>query len=208
MRRMLSMDHVTASRSHGTLKRVIALIGCALIAACTPAEADTSADQGPALNSDLAAVEAKGLTEQAAILKDGAVTSSEYATAVDLTIECYQSAGVEVRGPWLNPVDNLTYLFDFPGGPPSGAAPGCDSKYLSHVQPVYLETHDSVMSSDLKAYVDSCLLDEGYPSTAPDKNAGEMSARLGIEATQDLAQCITDGAVSLYPEQVVYFITW
>lgn len=186
---------------------LIGLLGCAVSAASAPVEADTSNDPGTGSNSDLAAVEAKGLTAQAVILEDGIVSGAEYMSAVEMTIACYQSAGVAVRGPWLNPVDNLMYLFDFPGGPLGGAG-GCDSKYLSHVQPVYLETHDAEMSGDLKAYVDSCLLAEGYPSTAPDQNAGEMSARLGMNATQDLAQCITDGAVSLYPGQGVYFITW
>lgn len=179
--------------------RAVALSGCA--------QAHAEATDSPG-NDDLAVVEAKGLTDQAVILEDGKVTATEYLSAVSMTIDCYAAAGVEVRGPWLNPVDNLTYIFDFPAGPPVQKAPGCDSKFLSNVQPRYLELTEAHMATDLQGFVVGCLSGLGYPSVADAGNAVTMYEELGNDSAQGIGQCISDGLLKLYPEQGVYFITW
>lgn len=153
------------------------------------------------------------LEVQYEILQDGVVSANEYEDAVMLTIECFKDAGLDAGGPWLNPLDNVSLLYDVEipvhQTPMNASGQRCDSAYLSLVQPNVLDSHEQVTAPVLRDAILSCIADAGGPSSTDDgplpKNMKEITEFSGDEHFVAVQQCVSSETRRLYPEIPIVF---
>lgn len=150
-----------------------------------------------------------GFTEQYTVLSDGHVTAAEYEESIDRVRQCLNEYGIETTEPWINPVDSLMLVWDYPAGPPGyNGDPDCVRRYIGYVQPEYLILGEPRMDEPLLAYARTCLAESGRPLEGDPRNAGDMADELGPDAAQLLAGCLHGGLQELYPEYPVQIVTW
>lgn len=195
------------------LKRAMTLVlaGAAMaLTACAAGESNADrGEQVPKIQDDAAAAKAKGFTEQYAILKKGKVSATDYKDAVDLTIACHRKSGLTVEGPYLNPSNSLTFDYWFGEGQSPAKIDGidCETRFLSFVQPVYIETHPNIMMEPLRNYVGECLKQKGFEVTGKEISVRDFDKSIGGDQFKTLLSCIMTGTGKLYPEIKSSFIS-
>lgn len=185
------------------------LLPCALfVAGCSGSdESGASSDEGSGAVAiaDAEAAADEGLVEQHEILADGEVTAAEYEDAINLTFKCLQDSGLDPKGPWLSPIDGLSYFIDvelpFEGvsfATPTGVE--CSEAYLKYVQPNYLEQNAHVMAPNLLEAVQEKLAKMGVETNSDDTNVEMMAETVGQGGAAVVSEVATTAVHELYPE--------
>lgn len=180
----------------------------ALLASCS-----SNNDGHAAIDPQVAVAEAEaqlraiGAAENAELLTDGEISTDDYYAAARRYQSCLRILGIEILGPQISPVDNITLEWLYPETMPSGedlaAKVDICNSHWSPMVIAYQMTHDSVMDEALREYVAGCLLAIGYETDSAGRNVREivgpgddtLESRLG-----DVEGCIIQGAEELYPE--------
>lgn len=146
------------------------------------------------------------MVEQQEILADGVVTAAEYEDAINLAFDCFQDSGLDPKGPWLSPIDGLSYFIDveLPSEMTVFASPtgvDCSEAYLMYVQPNYLEQNEHVMAPNLLEVVQEKLAEQGIETSPNDANVEMMAATAGgPEMFGIVGEAVTTALNDLYPE--------
>lgn len=183
---------------------VVGLVAASLLSGC----ADTAPPEaGSVLAEARKELRAFGAEESADSLEDGEVSTDDYYAAARRYRSCMAEIGIDIRGPQLSPVDNITLEWRYPALMPEGpgvtdSVESCTAQWSPMIE-AYEATHTAQMNSDLLRAVRDCLAEQGF-STEPEAAniralvgplAGDDHARLG--ATE---QCIGTQMDVLYPE--------
>lgn len=145
------------TRSPARISITIALL--ATTASCSAPNAPTS-NPASSLFDNLTPAQTR-------ILADGRVTRAEYQSAIQDSIQCLRSMGLEVSGPNFQPNGLLTYSYESSNQssePPTGAPPGDTCQKLSAtVEAVYILQHSGTVEDAKRSLIESirCLNNAG-----------------------------------------------
>lgn len=171
------------------------------IAGCAVRD-ESSVNEGGRFATVAEEARSRGYHSQADTLADDSVTESEYRNAVDQVFDCIRTAGFEVDGPWLNPVDSVQWLY-LAGGENTDSVQvqmECEEQYLSFVVPAFLDTHEPRMAEPLLAFVRDCLGGRSIETRGGEASVEELRDSVGDSGNTDLNDCIRSGARTVYPD--------
>lgn len=197
---------VGIARSAGLLlSTVLLVVGCS--AADPEPDPEPGSDTGPTARAkaDAETALSEGLIEQHSILKDGEVNARDYKDATNQVFGCYNAAGWEPQGPWLSPIDGLTYFIDVDipenievYASPTGVA--CTEAFLKYVHPNYLEQNTHVMEPELLAAVHEDLAAQGIETSPDDTNLDMITTTAGEENTPVIHDIVIAAVYENYPD--------
>ena len=139
------------------------------------------------------------------IMEDDAVTAAEYRSAADANLACIGAIGAyEMRGPVLDPVDQLRWAYDGVPGPgitddKQSAAQRCEARFYT-IEGAYLSTHDAVMAPPLLAAALECADEGGLRLSESAVNWAELTAGLSEPEVSVARECVTDLVFKMYPD--------
>lgn len=202
LHRRLLQDHVRK-------KLLPFAVGVLIVASLTACSDQTPADPGGRLDSQqikaLSKEEADaGHDEQAALLKDGEVTTSELDQAFQLVRKCYESHGYTVNGPTINPIDGFSYSFSVNAeGYEENSVwenlEACETEYWRSAMRAYGSVHEAVMDPALLVATSECLTRKNQTVAESARNLKDVVGSNGVDQ-EDALNCVSDAAVRLYPD--------
>lgn len=200
--------------NNATKSLMVAAIVAATISVsgCT---GDRPAEQDPLARVQNAEAELReaGAIESAESLADGEVSEDDYFAAARLYQSCLRAVGVELKGPQLSPVDNVTLEWLAPTDMPAGADVAskvevCTSRWSPMIT-AYEATHPAVMNDDLLKAVRECMSGRGLEVPVDATNIRSLVGPVDDRNSPRLAaveQCVVDKTTALYPE--LYGVTF
>jgi hypothetical protein len=157
----------------------------------------------------------QGFGEQAAMLEDGMITADEHQEAFDLLRRCLEDGGEGIAaGPYVNPLDGLTYEFLIDPGEniEDPIAQGeleiaCEERFFTTLNYDYGRSHEPRMDPVLHGALTECLAEKGFETSGEEKTvkdfAGGAAAEAGSERDLVVTDCIHSEVARLYPDREV-----
>ncbi|WP_143036065.1 hypothetical protein [Lentzea fradiae] len=131
------------------------------------------------------------------------VTETEYRTAIDGFVSCMRKFDYDVTDPVLSPIDGLTLLYDLhPTGDPdtwNKNLDGCDSSFVSQIEPVYVEARTQVMEPSLRDATAQCLAERGADLGGEERNVKNFVDTTG-NSDNIVMRCVSDAMKRLFPD--------
>ncbi len=138
-----------------------------------------------------------GAIEIAESIADGEVSDDDYYAAARTYKSCMSQAGVELQGPQLSPVDNISLQWGYPESVSNQSGleeetEKCHAAWRPMIL-AYQATHKASMEIALRDAVVSCLDELGYEVSSDATNIRELVGP--IESAQDNRLRDTEGCV-------------
>lgn len=185
---------------------------CAIAVITTLAACSSSGESewDPAnAQSALQHAEEQGYTEAADALRDGQVTSEEWASLHDHWVDCMEDLGFAFDAPLLDPVNQQEFLEkrDYRGeGEPNDAdMAACDDRYDFSAGQIYYLTVGPSMHPDLLAAVRACLTATKVPFSGDESTFQDFFPDGDPQAATEgpIADCVTSETLRLFPDVAI-----
>jgi len=154
-----------------------------------------------------------GAEAQYDMLRDGDVTRSEYAQALDQMAACWLELGVQMSEPYVNPVDGIQFMYDVSAVGPTapdveGSQEECRTANLSFVEQAFVGSTEPVMDPRLQSAVVQCVGERGLRVTGDEVNLRELVDAVGEAEAGEVTGCLDSVIREVFPDIGPYGVSY